>query len=201
MSTLVTVIVSVLALTAAFLLLAFWLLVRGARRLRTRLSRRVFAVLGAHRRWSAPLPPARSRVVTLQAWLPGRARPVAALRRDLHRDVHGAVRAVEVGLEAGRPVRPLAAIGTRLQRTAFDLDVDLAVIAAEPDLTRRRALLDEQADRIQALRHACAQVRRGVLLAGSATTGPLLPVVMGDINDEVVRLDLWAKAHRELQGG
>lgn len=149
---------------------------------------------------STPKPLAPAPSLCLQAWLPGRSRAVAAVRRDLHRDVRSANQAVRSGLEAGRPVQSLAAIAARLQRSAVGLDTDLAVIAAEPDGAERSQLLRQQHERIETVRRACQQLRRGVLLAGSATTGPLLPTVVDDLNDEVIRLGLWAAAHRELNG-
>jgi len=139
------------------------------------------------------------RAVTIQAWLPGHNRAVATVRRDLHHDVSGAARAVAVGMQAGRPVQPLAAITARLQHSAADLDVDLAVIAADPDPARCRRMLVQQDDRVHALQRACEQVRTGVLLAGSATNGALLPALIDDLNDEVLRLGLWASARHELQ--
>lgn len=209
MAMLATLVPGALVITAVLLLTGAWLLVLSLRRLRARLRDRVAAMLGhcVHSQVSAASPGkhplvnvTRRQAVTLQSWLPGRSHAVAGLRCDLHRDVRGATQAVAVGLEAGRPVQSLSAVANRLQRSAASIDVDLAIIAAEPDVSRRRDLLAEQHERIETVRRACEQVRRGVLLAGSATTGPLLPGVVDDLNDEVIRLGLWARAHHELQG-
>jgi hypothetical protein len=205
MSTLVTIVLGSIAVTAALMAWLCWLLVRGVRRQKARLDARVTKIAGPHPRRrsasAAAAPPAiRRQAVTVQAWLPGRSRAVAVVRRDLQRDLRASHRSVAVGLEAGRPVQPLAAIMGRLQSSVAALDVDLAVIAAEPNGSLRRQLLAEQGERIHGLRRAFEQVRRGVLLAGSVTSGPLFPVVVDDLNDEVIRLGLWAKAHHELHG-
>ena len=202
MATLIALVLGTLVLIALVVLASAWLLRRAVSRLRARLRAAVGAAVDrrAEPRVSSLRKVSRRQAVVVQSMLPGRARAVAALRRDLHRDVQGAAEAVAVGLEAGRPVQPLAAIASRLQRSAASIDVDLAIVGAEPDPRRRRALLDDQQARIETVRRACEQVRRGVLLAGSVTTGALLPGVVDDLNDEVIRLGLWAKAHHELQG-
>jgi hypothetical protein len=205
MSTLVTVVLGSVAITAALMAWICWLLVRGVRRQKARLAARVGRIVGPDTRrptsaTSVARPITRRQAVTVQAWLPGRSRAVAVVRRDVQRDLRASRRSVAVGLEAGRPVQPLAAIMGRLESSVAALDVDLAVIGAEPNGSRRRQLLAEQDPRIHTLRRAFEQVRRGVLLAGSVTSGPLLPVVVDDLNDEVIRLGLWAKAHHELHG-
>jgi hypothetical protein len=137
-------------------------------------------------------------VVWLRAASPGAGRAVAIVRRDLRRDVTGAVRAVDVGRQAGRPVEALGAIARRLDEQATVLDVDLAVLAAEPDPRTRRRLLAAQESRISLLRKACGEVRRGVLLAGTITTAPLLASMVDDLNDEIILLGLQARAYAEL---
>jgi hypothetical protein len=184
MSTLISLVAIVACVTIISLGCGAWLLLRGLRQVRARCLR---AVTGRH-------------VVAAQSRLPGSSRAAAAVRRDLDRDLRGAAQAVAAGLAAGRPVEPLRTITIRLRRTAADIDVDLAVIAAEPDPVVQRQLLAEQAERVASVRRACAQVRRGVLLAGSATTGPLLDQVVEELGDEIIRLGLWAQAHRELHG-
>jgi hypothetical protein len=112
--------------------------------------------------------------------------------------VTGAIRAVAAGRQAGRPVEALGSIARRLDEQARALDVDLAVIAAEPDPRSRSRLLAAQEDRVILLRRACAEVRRGVLLAGTATTAPLLASMVDELNDEVILLGLRARAYAEL---
>jgi hypothetical protein len=140
-----------------------------------------------------------ARTNRVRAVVPGPGREVAALRRDLQADVAGAGRAVTAGRQAGRPVEALGGITRRLAEQARALDVDLAVIGAEPDRSARRQLLAAQQERVALLRRSCAQVRRGVLLAGSVTTAALLPSLVADLDDEVVLLGLRARAYAELQ--
>ena len=89
---------------------------------------------------------------------------------------------------------------SRLRRAAAELDLDLSVIAGEPDAVGRGDLLAAEGERIAVLRRSCSQLRRAVLLAGSATSGAQLPRLVGEVDDELVRLGLWAQAHDELLG-
>lgn len=139
-------------------------------------------------------------LVEVRAWLPGPARQVTAVRRDLGRDVAAAVRAVRAGRTAGRPVEELVPLTARLRRAAAELDLDLSVIASETDPADRRVLLAAERERIAVLRRSCSQLRRAVLLAGSATSGAQLPLLVDEVDDELVRLGLWAQAHAELLG-
>lgn len=183
-----------LAAVATAVVLCVWAVRRLRRGVRTRL-----ATLR-----SAPLqrrPMAFGRgLVEVQAWLPGPARQVAAVRRDVRRDVAAAVRAVQAGRAAGRPVDELVPLTGRLRRAAANLDLDLSVIGSEPAAADRRELLAAEGQRIAVLGRSCGQVRRAVLLAGSATTGPLLPQLVDELDDQLVRLSLWAQAHAELSG-
>jgi hypothetical protein len=138
--------------------------------------------------------------VKARAAVPGPGRDVAVVRRDVRAEVTGAERAVSTGRQAGRPVEGLGSIVRRLREQAHALDVDLAVIASEPDRRIRRQLLAAQGERVVLLRRACGEVRRGVLLAGSATTAPLLSSMMNELNDEVIALGLRARAYAELTG-
>jgi hypothetical protein len=129
-----------------------------------------------------------------------RVREVATVRRDLLADLTGAKRAVAAGREAGRPMARLDSVVCRLTEQARQLDVDLLVVAAEPDPLERRGLLAAQADRVALFRRACGEVRRGVLLAGSTSTGPLLTSMGADLNDEIFALGLQAQAYQEPPG-
>ncbi|MGZ6827875.1 MAG: hypothetical protein ACXVGH_13895, partial [Mycobacteriales bacterium] len=132
------------------------------------------------------------------AALLGPGRDVAVARRDLRAEVTGAKRAVAAGRQARRPVDGLDSIVRELRAQAHALDVDLSVIATEPDRGIRRQLLAAQQERIALVRRACGQVRRGVVLAGAATTAPLLRAVVDELNDEVLGLGLRARAYAEL---
>lgn len=196
MSTLLTLLLLTLVLglvaTAGAAVLCVW----GVRRLgRTALTR----LAAARRQPVLALLPGRG-LVEVWAWLPGPARQVTAIRRDLRRDVAAAVRAVQAGRAAGRPVQELVPLTGRLRRAAAELDLDLSVIAAEPDGAGRGDLLAAERERIAVLRRSCSQLRRAVLLAGSATSGAQLPRLVDEVDDELVRLCLWAQAHAELLG-
>lgn len=210
MGTFFAVVLTLLAVTAVVMGVGCWLLLRAARRVRTRVSRRVQTVRGGVVRqtgvpapWAGQvpaLPTRRAFLSSMSARLPGPKREVTQVRRDLQREMQGAAQAVHLGLRDGRPVAPLARLVGHLQRSATELDTDLAVVAADPDRTRQVGLVAEQRPRIDALLRACEQVRRGVLLAGSATSGPILPGILDELDDEVIRLGLWSQAHRELHG-
>lgn len=199
MSTLLTLLLLTIVLglvaTAGAAVLCVW----GVRRLGRTALARLAAVKRPTRQPARSLLPGRG-LVEIRAWLPGPARQVTAIRRDLGRDVAAAVRAVQAGRTAGRPVEELVPLTARLRRAAAELDLDLSVIAAEPDAIGRGDLLAAERERIAVLRRSCSQLRRAVLLAGSATSGAQLPQLVDEVDDELVRLGLWAQAHAELLG-
>ncbi len=184
-----------LVATVGVAVLCVW----GVRRLGRATRARLAAVERPIRPPVLALPPSRG-LVEVRAWLPGPARQVTAVRRDLGRDVAAAVRAVRAGRTAGRPVEELVPLTSRLRRAAAELDLDLSVIAGEPDAVGRGDLLAAEGERIAVLRRSCSQLRRAVLLAGSTTSGGQLPRLVGEVDDELVRLGLWAQAHDELLG-
>ena len=196
MSTLLTLLLLTIVLGLVAAAGAAVLCVWGLRRL----GRTALARLAVARRQPARLLLPGRGLVEIRAWLPGPARQVTAIRRDLGRDVAAAVRAVQAGRAAGRPVEELVPLTARLRRAAAELDLDLSVIAAEPDEIGREDLLAAERERIAVLRRSCSQLRRAVLLAGSATSGAQLPQLVDEVDDELVRLGLWAQAHAELLG-
>lgn len=196
MSTLLTLLLLAIVLGLVAAVGAAVLCVWGLRRL----GRTALARLAVTRRQPARLLLPGRGLVEIRAWLPGPARQVTAIRRDLGRDVAAAVRAVQAGRAAGRPVEELVLLTARLRRAAAELDLDLSVIAAEPDEIGREDLLAAERERIAVLRRSCSQLRRAVLLAGSATSGAQLPQLVDEVDDELVRLGLWAQAHAELLG-
>lgn len=134
----------------------------------------------------------------LRALVPGPTRPIATLRLDLQRDAASAARAVEAGIAAGRPVEQLRGAAGRFVHAASDLGLDLDVISGEPDPAVRRAMLTEQADRVDAVRRGCAQLRRGVLLAGGPSHAALPRHLQDDLDDQIDRLRLTAEAYHHL---
>lgn len=89
---------------------------------------------------------------------------------------------------------------SRLAEQARRLEVDLAVIANEPDRTTRQKLLEAQRERVSLIHRACSEVRRAVLLSGNITTASLLREMESDLNDEVIALAFQAQAYAELSG-
>jgi hypothetical protein len=137
-------------------------------------------------------------LLPLRAVLPGPTRSIAALRWELTRDADAATRAVAAGIAAGRPVEQLHGATRRVVGVARETCLDLAVIGSEPDRAVRDALMIEQTDRIQALRRACAQIRRGVLLAGGTSTATLPRHLLDELDEEIDRLRLCAEAYHHL---
>jgi hypothetical protein len=134
----------------------------------------------------------------LQSLLPSGTRPISSLRLSLQRDVIAATDAVDAGWEAGRPVAQLRGLAQSLRYAAAELDLDLAVIASEPNTGVRNAMLDAQQERIDTLRLICAQLRHGVLLAGGAAGGVRVSALCDELNDEIDLLRLRAEAYRDL---
>lgn len=185
-------------LVALALVVASVVLVRRAVRRFRRLRRDLWAAMNAVARGWTFLP--ASPAIHARVWLPRSGRDVALVRRDVRRDLTGAARAVTAGRKAGRPVQMLDSVVRRLSAQAHALDVDLQVIGAEPDRRVRRQLLAAQEEPVRVLRRACAQIRRGVMLAGAATNEPLLGGLKDDLDDEMVTLGLRARVYRELAG-
>lgn len=199
MSTALEVLAAVLLTGVLLSAAAVTLAVLAVRRV-VRRRRAVLRSVGERAR--SVLQPAAGWVLTsatlhVHALLPGADRRLAGLRWSLRREVAGTVGLVAAAEREGRPVAPLRALTRRLQQHARALDVDLAAAAAEPDPIRRRQLQAEHADRAEALRAACAQVRDGVRAAGTATTAPLA-VLLEELDHEVTALRLRARAYQEL---
>jgi hypothetical protein len=136
--------------------------------------------------------------VAARAWLPGSARAVWMLCRDLDRDVASAVFAVRAAHHADRPVQELEDCVARLSEHAREVQVDLRVIAAEPDAAVRAQLLSAHAARVSLIRQTCANVRSAVLSGGSVARQPVLERLVTDVNDAATAVRLRAAAYREL---
>jgi hypothetical protein len=136
--------------------------------------------------------------VSARAWLPGPARAVWALCRDLDRDVASAVFAVRAAKQHGRPVQELEGAVAMLTEPARDVQLDLRVIAAEPDAAVRAQLLSAHAARAGLIRQTCANVRAAVLDGGSVSRQPVLERIVTDVNDAALAVRLRAAAYREL---
>ena len=171
---------------------------------RRAVSNRLDGLAGA---WSPPSRgPSPDRLGTLgdgayvaaRAWLPGSARAVWALCRDLDRDVASAVFAVRAAKQAGRPVEELEGSLASLTEHAREVQLDLRVIATEPDAAVRAGLLSAHAARAGLIRQTCANVRSAVLSGGSVSRQPVLERIVTDVNDAALAVRLRAAAYREL---
>jgi len=136
--------------------------------------------------------------VSARAWLPGPARAVWVLCRDLDLDVASAVFAVRAAAQAGRPVQELEGSVALLAEHARDVQLDLRVIATEPDAAVRAGLLSAHADRASVIRQTCANVRAAVLSGGSVSRQPSLERMVTDVNDAALAVRLRAAAYTEL---
>jgi hypothetical protein len=154
------------------------------------------AVARAARRRTAAFANRTSR--QLQSWVPGPTRPINGARLALQRDVMAATEAVGAGRKAARPVAQLRGPARVLRQAAADLDLDLAVIAGEPDSGARTALFDAQRERIETVHRVCRQLRNGVLLAAGDAGGVRVSVLSAELNDELELLRFRAIAYRDL---
>jgi hypothetical protein len=123
---------------------------------------------------------------------------VWVLCRELDRDVASAVFAVRAAEQAGRPVQELQSRLAMLAEQAREVQLDLRVIATEPDAAVRADLLSAHADRAGLIRQTCARVRAAVLSGGSVSRQPVLEQIVTEVNDAALAVRLRAAAYREL---
>ena len=166
-------------------------------------SSRLDAPVGA---WSPPRGSGPDRLSTVvggayvaaRAWLPGPARAVWVLCRDLDRDIASAVFAVRAAKQAGRSVQELEGCVAMLTQHARDVQSDLRVIAAEPDAAVRAHLLSAHTAQASLIRQTCANVRAAVLDGGSVSRQLDLERIVTDVNDAALAVRLRAAAYHEL---
>jgi hypothetical protein len=137
-------------------------------------------------------------VLLARSWLPGPAADVTRVRLALQRDVTATWRSVRAARSAGRPVHEFERRMTTLAAHAEALQVDLQIIAAEPDSSAKARLLVAPLERADLIRHGCAQIRAGLLEHGSAATEPALHRLVDDINEAATGARLRASAFEEL---
>lgn len=135
-----------------------------------------------------------------RAVIPGPAQAVYAMRERVRRELTSARDALGAARAAGRPTGAFEPSLARLVQTANQLDLDLAIIAGEPDHRAREALLAEQRERLEQFARACHQVRRGAVLAGGPDADGTLARTATELAEEVERLRLRAQAFRDLSG-
>lgn len=196
MRTLLEVLIASALVTVGLVAAGSWLMLRWARRTVRSLVRRLPVALPVGRE------PARGLTDRLVA---SRVTVRAVVVRDelsrvrsaLRTEVTATVRGVVAAERAGRPVGQLPALARRVREHARAVDVDLALVAAEPDRQVRMQLLQGQATRLAELRHACAQLRAGTAASGGAVSSPMTDLA-ADLEHEVTGRRLFAQAHTEL---
>ncbi|MCW2524012.1 MAG: hypothetical protein JWO63_2347 [Frankiales bacterium] len=141
---------------------------------------------------------AQGPAMTTRALLPGAAGTVWRVRRDLRREVTAAAQALRLSRRAGRPVDGLDGSVAALARQAQDLDLDLRLIAAEPDRRVRARMLAGHAARAKLIQRTCAQVRTALLAEGSASNETTLQRVVEEAGDAVSAAQSRARAYRDL---
>lgn len=140
----------------------------------------------------------RGSVLSTRAHLPGAGGAVHRVRRDLHRDVTATSRALRASHRGGRPVDGLDSCVAALVEQAQELQLNLQIVAVEPDRSVRARTLAAHADRAALIRRTCAQVRAAVLEEGSGSNEATLQRIVEDVNDAVMAASERARAYREL---
>lgn len=141
---------------------------------------------------------AQGPALSISAYLPGAAGAVYQVRRDLHRDVTTTSRVVRSARRAGRPVDGLETSVAALARQAQELQLDLRIIAAEPDRDVQARTLAAHTARAALIQRTCAQVRTAVLAQGSGSNESTLQRTVEDVDDAVTAADLRVRAYQEL---
>ena len=136
--------------------------------------------------------------LSARAYVPGAAGAVARVRRDLHRDVAATSRALRAARKSGRRVDGLDSSVAVLVQQARELQLDLRIIAAEPDRRVRDQMLAAHAARATLIQRACARVRTALLEQGSGAHESTLQRIVEEIDDAVTAASLRVRAYREL---
>ena len=111
-------------------------------------------------------PPAQRAALRARTLGIGAAADVARVRWQLQDAVASSGRAVAVARAQGWPTGDAAALQSRLRAVAQSLDAELALAAAEPDGSRRAAMLADLRAQVHVVAGSAADLRRG-LAAGS----------------------------------
>lgn len=136
-----------------------------------------------------------------QALPPGPARELAVLRQRLRQAVGGADGAIRLASSRGRDVGELPRLSLRLENLARELELDLELLAGEPDRARLQRLLPAASQRVDGVVAAAAELREASLSTGSAVHDSALQELSASLEAESERVRLWSQAYRELGGG
>lgn len=139
--------------------------------------------------------------VRTRALPPGPARELAQLRQRLRQASAAAADAVRLASSRGRDLGELPRLSLRLDNLARELDLDLELLAGEPDPARLQALLPAAAQRVDGVADAAAELRAASLSTGAAVRDSALTELGASLQAESERVRLWSQAYRELGGG
>lgn len=136
-----------------------------------------------------------------QALPPGPARELAELRQRLRRATAGSSEAVRLASSRGRNLGDLPGLSLRLDNLARELDLDLELLAGEPDRARLQTLLPAVRQRVDGVAAAAAELRAASLSTGATVRDSAMTELGASLEAESERVRLWSQAYRELGGG
>jgi len=150
-----------------------------------------FAVWRTWRRLRASLR-LRRRLRTVKVWVtpPGTRREVAALRRELAEIVDATPHAVAVVQRASGSVGELPLLTRRLQRVAATLDVELQLLANEPDAREVARVLPAARAGVDDVGRVARTIRRAAAAGLGAEHTAGVRMLSADVEREVAALAL-----------
>ena len=124
-------------------------------------------------------------------------RRLARMRLELQRSVDATERAIGSAQAQRAPVGGMPSIAASLVRTGHQLDDELRLAEAEPDLELRRMWLSWLEDQVTEHHRLCADLRRSVLDATMAAGPDHYLARTGDhLMLEVQALEAWGTSYR-----
>jgi hypothetical protein len=105
--------------------------------------------------------------LAVRAHAPGPQGEVVRLRREMNRSVVGARRALRAARAVDAPEGDVAALLSRLELAAHQVDAELRMLEAEPDRQRLRAALDGPRSRARVVISSAGDLVDALLLGAS----------------------------------
>ncbi len=132
------------------------------------------------------------RLHTVKVWVtpPGARREVAALRRELAETVDATPHAVAVVQRATGSVGELPVLTRQLQRVAATLDVELQLLANEPDAREVARVLPAARARVDDVGHVARTIRRAAAAGLGAEHAAGVRLLGAEVEREVAALAL-----------
>ncbi|PFG39590.1 hypothetical protein ATJ97_2101 [Georgenia soli] len=125
------------------------------------------------------------------------ARRLARMRLELQRSIDATERAIGSAQAQRAPVGGMPSIAASLVRTGHQLDGELRLAEAEPDLELRRMWLSWLEDQVTEHHRLCADLRRSVLDATMAAgPDPYLARTGDHLMLEAQALEAWGTSYR-----